>query len=130
MHARGTFDVKLSPVDAPVTDAPWLGARAIDKRFTGDLEGTSRGLMLATMTPVQGSAGYVALERVAGTLAGRRGEFTLQHHGLMNRGAQSLDLVVVPDSASGELEGLGGSMRIVIEGGAHSYEFDYTLPPR
>lgn len=130
MIARGTFDVSLpaQPVDGSL--APFLGARLIDKRFAGDLVATSRGLMLAHMTPVQGSAGYVAIERVTGTLAGRTGEFTLQHHGLMHRGAQSLDLVVIPDSGTGELEGLVGAMRIIVEGGAHSYEFDWSLPAR
>jgi len=78
-------------------------------------------------TAVQGSAGYVAMERVDGTLGGRAGSFVLQHSGTMNRGAQQLALTVVPDSATGELEGLSGSMKIIIEGGQHSYEFDYEL---
>lgn len=130
MQARGTFVVKLTSQDLGSMDAAYLGARSIDKRFSGDLEGTSRGLMLAAGTPVKGSAGYVAIERVTGTLEGRQGEFTLQHHGIMNRGEGTLHLVVIPDSATDALEGLSGSMRIIIADGTHSYEFDYILPPR
>jgi hypothetical protein len=99
----------------------------IDKRFGGDLEATSKGQMLAVRTKVEGSAGYVALERVEGTLAGRAGSFVLQHSGTMTRGAQQLSIAVVPDSGTGELEGLAGQMRINIADGRHSYEFDYTL---
>jgi hypothetical protein len=126
-HASGTFEVKLSPqVDGEEGGAA-LGRMLIDKRFSGDLEATSRGQMLAVRTAVEGSAGYVALEQVEGTLQGRAGGFVLQHSGTMKRGAQQLSLTVVPDSGTGELEGLAGQMRIVIADGRHSYEFDYTL---
>ena len=101
---------------------------SLDKVFRGDLEATSTGEMLSAMGGVQGSAGYVALERVTGTLHGRRGTFALQHSGTMARGARSLAVTVVPDSGTGQLEGLAGTMDIVIEGKAHSYVFDYTLP--
>lgn len=128
MHATGTFDVKLSPF-APdaYTEGTLLARLSIDKRFHGDLEATSQGQMLSAGTAVEGSAGYVALERVTGTLAGRRGSFVLQHYGLMNRGAPHLTITVVPDSGTGELVGLAGVMTIHIADGAHSYAFEYTL---
>ena len=126
-RASGTFEVKLSPqVDGDAGGA-CLGRMLIDKRFGGDLEATSRGQMLAFRAAVEGSAGYVALEHVEGTLAGRAGGFVLQHSGTMERGAQELSVTVVPDSGTGQLEGLAGRMRIVIAEGRHSYEFDYTL---
>lgn len=127
-RASGTFEVKLSP-QAPDEgeEGVGIGRMLIDKKFVGDLEGTSRGQMLAAGTKVAGSAGYVALEQVTGTLAGRGGTFVLQHSGTMTRGAPRLTVSVVPDSATGELEGLTGTMQIVIEEGRHSYVFDYTL---
>ena len=125
--AKGTFEVKLSPqVDGEEAGAS-LGRLLIDKRFAGDLVATSRGQMLAFRSGVEGSAGYVALEHVEGTLAGRAGGFVLQHSGTMERGAQQLSVTVVPDSGTGELEGLAGRMRIAVAEGRHSYEFDYTL---
>jgi len=127
-QARGTFEVKLNPLSAHHADAK-LGRMSIDKQFHGDLEGTSQGEMLSAMTDVKGSAGYVAIERVSATLHGRRGTFVLQHNATMNRGEPFLNIIVVPDSGSGELAGLSGSMRIVIADGRHSYEFDYTLAP-
>lgn len=100
---------------------------SIDKQFRGDLEATSKGEMLAASTDVQGSAGYVAMERVTGTLHGRSGAFTLQHSGTMTRDAQQLTVTVVPDSGTGELVGLAGTMTIDIVDGKHLYVFDYTL---
>ena len=123
--ASGTFNVKLTPQP---TDAPSVGRRSIDKQFHGDLTGTSKGEMLAVGTPVQGSAGYVAMETVTGTLQGRTGTFSLMHTGTMDRGVPSLVVSVVPDSGSEELTGLTGSMRIAIEGKEHRYELDYSLP--
>jgi hypothetical protein len=99
----------------------------INKQFHGDLEATSQGEMLSAGSPVKGSAGYVAMEKVAGSLSGRAGAFVLQHSGVMTRGAPSLSVTVVPDSGSGELTGLSGQMIIQIEAGKHSYEFEYTL---
>lgn len=125
IHASGTFEVKLAP---QATDAEGLGRMSLDKQFHGDLEATSKGEMLSAMTAVQGSAGYVAIEKVTGTLKGRTGTFVLQHTGLMNRGTPQLTITVVPDSGTGQLEGLTGTMAIQIEGGKHSYTFDYTLP--
>ncbi len=128
-RAAGAFDVKMQPQpgSAP-TPGLTLGRMLLDKRYQGDLEATGQGQMLSAMTPTQGSAGYVAIEHVAGTLKGRSGSFVLQHHGLMNRGAPQLSIVVVPDSGTGELAGLTGRMDIRIEKGAHFYSFDYTLP--
>ncbi len=124
-HASGTFDVKLSP--QPATGDWGLGRLSIDKQFHGDLIATSAGEMLSAMTGVAGSAAYVALERVSGTLHGRRGAFTLQHTGVMNRGEGHLTVNVVPDSGEGELVGLAGRMTIHVDGDAHTYDFDYTL---
>lgn len=127
-RASGTFEVKLTPrpADDPGEDAP-LGRMAIDKQFRGDLEATSRGEMLAFRSAVPGSAGYVAMERVDGTLGGRGGAFVLQHSGTMTRGAAELTITVVPDSGTGELAGLAGRMTIEVADGKHSYHFDYTL---
>ena len=101
---------------------------SIDKHFQGDLHATSKGEMLSAMGEVKGSAGYVAIERVSGSLGGRNGTFVLMHTGTMARGVAQLSVMVVPDSATGELTGLAGSMTIKIEAGKHFYEFDYTLP--
>ena len=98
------------------------------RRAAFNLEAISNGEMLSALTDVKGSAGYVAIERVSGTLHGRDGTFVLQHTGTMTRGVPQLSVTVVPDSASGDLSGLSGSMIIKIEAGKHSYEFDYTIP--
>jgi hypothetical protein len=127
-RAAGTFEVKLKPQAPDDPDHPVPGRMAIDKQFQGDLEGTSKGQMLAAQTGVKGSAGYVAMELVTGTLQGRAGTFVLQHSGTMNRGEPQLSLTVVPDSGTGQLEGLSGSLAIIIAGGKHSYEFEYSLP--
>ncbi len=127
--ATGRFDVQTIPQsrDDAFGD-PTIGRMALDKRFHGDLDATSKGEMLATRTPVDGSAGYVAIERVVGTLHGRRGAFSLQHTGVMTRGAPTLAITVIPDSATDELTGLSGAMSIAIDGGKHNYVFDYELP--
>jgi Protein of unknown function (DUF3224) len=126
-HAAGTFDVKLTP-QTEGTDAT-LGRMTIDKQYHGDLEGTSKGQMLTGMTETKGSAAYVAIEKVTGTLRGRAGTFILQHMGTMNRGVPHLTVTVVPDSGTGELTGLNISNFILkIDEGKHSYDFEYTLP--
>jgi hypothetical protein len=128
-HARGTFEVKMTP--QPAQDGigdPGIGRMALDKQFHGDLEATGKGQMLAAGTDVSGSAGYVALERVSGILHGRSGTFALQHSGTMTRGAPQLSITVVPDSGSGELLGLAGTLAITITDGQHFYDFEYTLP--
>jgi hypothetical protein len=129
-HVFGTFTVKLTQL--PLFDegaAAVLGRMSIEKVFEGSLSATSRGEMLSAGTAVQGSAGYVAIERVDGALQGLAGTFVLQHTGLMHRGAQELKVIVLPDSGTGQLEGLRGSMHITIVEGIHHYEFDYDLAP-
>jgi hypothetical protein len=126
-QASGTFEVKMTPQDDK-TGLTGLGRFTIDKQLEGDFVGTSKGQMLTAMTSVEGSAGYVAIERLTGTLKGRKGTFALQHSGTMNRAAQQLTITVVPDSGTEELTGLAGVMKIKIEGGKHFYEFNYTLP--
>src|SRR5687767_4285211 len=113
-RATGTFDVKLAPQPNTAAEAPSLGRLLLDKQLFGDLEATSQGQMLSARTAIDNSAGYVALERVAGRLHGRQGTFVLQHSGLMNRGAGHLTITVVPDSGTEELAGLSGSMTIAI----------------
>jgi len=129
-RASGSFEVKLTPQkpDSDVAQAANLGRMSIDKQFHGDLEATSKGEMIAAQTEVKGSAGYVAMERMTGTLRGRKGSFVLQHSATMNRGVPSLTITVVPDSGTDELKGISGRMNIIIApDGKHSYEFDYTL---
>ena len=122
-RAHGPFDVKVAPQP---TDAAPLGRMSIDKQFHGDIEGTSRGEMLA-FRGEQGSAGYVAMEKVIGTLHGIPGSFVLQHSSTMNRGVPTQSITVVPDSGTDALVGLLGRMVVVIEGKAHSYDFEYEL---
>ena len=122
---RGEFEVALTPRDGA---AEGLGRMSLEKTYRGALEAVSRGEMLTAATPVAGSAGYVALERVDGTLDGRAGTFVLQHSATMTRGTPQLSIGVVPDSGTGELTGLVGRMSIEITGGRHSYVFEYTLP--
>jgi uncharacterized protein DUF3224 len=127
-RARGDFVVTLTPQSTDeITGGSTIARLAIDKQFTGDLIGVSKGEMLSAGTPIKGSAGYVAIERVVGALHGRTGTFVLQHSGTMTRGSPELTVSVVPDSGSGALTGLSGTMRIIIEGKRHSYEFDYTI---
>ena len=105
-----------------------LGRMTIDKQFHGDLNATSKGEMIAAQTQVKGSAGYVAIERVTGTLKGLGGSFALQHSATMTRGVPDLSIIVVPDSGTGELKGITGKMDIIIApDGKHSYTFDYSI---
>ena len=127
-HASGTFEVTLKPLETYAgAEAPALGRRSLDKQFYGDLEGASKGEMLSAGTDVKGSAGYVAIERFAGTLAGRSGTFVFQHSGTMTRGTPELSVTVVPDSGTEDLTGLSGTLMIRIEGGKHFYDFDFAL---
>jgi hypothetical protein len=127
-RASGTFEVKTIPQQPHEGWDATIGRLLLDKRFSGDLEGTSKGQMLGTGSPASGSAGYVAMERVTGSLHGRGGTFALQHSGTMGGGEMRLDVTVVPGSGTGELEGISGSMKIIIDGGGHAYELDYELP--
>ena len=130
-HASGPFDVKLSPQPLALEDkaeGATLARMSLDKRFHGDLDASSKGEMLSAVGSVKGSAGYVAIEKVDGTLGGRKGTFVLQHNATMTRGEPALNIIVVPDSGTGELEGLTGTMKIIIApDGKHSYELDYAL---
>ena len=126
MHARGTFEVKLAAQPVAADDGG-LARMLLDKQFDGELVASSKGQMLAAGTEVKGSAGYVAMERVTGSLHGRSGSFVLQHSGTMTRGAAKLLVSVVPDSGTDQLRGLAGSMTIDIVDGKHLYGFEYSL---
>ena len=126
---KGTFDVKVIPQGtADTADGIALGRMSIDKQFHGDLEAASKGEMLTSSLESNGSAAYVAIERVIGTLNGRKGSFALMHQGTMNKVSQKLTVTVVPDSGTGELTGLSGTMTITIVEKKHFYEFSYELP--
>jgi hypothetical protein len=128
IRAAGTFDVKLAPQSLADSKAdPLLGRMSMDKQFAGDLQANSKGEMLTARTATEGSAGYVAIERVTGSLGGRKGSFVLQHTGTMTRGEQHLEITVVPDSGTGDLAGLTGTMSIKVADGKHFYEFVYSL---
>jgi len=128
-HAAGTFDVKLVPQGPEdKTEGSTIAHLSIDKQYHGDLEAAGKGEMLTTTTSVKGSAGYVAMERISGTLHGRSGTFVLQHSGTMAHGTFQLSVTVVPDSATGQLAGLTGKLTGTVADGKHSYEFDYSLP--
>lgn len=129
MTARGSFDVTMTPQSSNTHDGITESRLSLEKRYHGQLEAQGSGTMLSTMTTVKGSAGYVAMERVAGTLHGRRGSFVLQHSGVLTRGAQSLTVTIVPDSGTGELAGISGTCGITVVGAAHSYELHYTIAP-
>jgi hypothetical protein len=127
MHASGTFEVTVKPeATEDQSEGLPLGRMSLEKQFRGELEGTSKGEMLSAGSSA-GSGAYVAIERVSGTLRGRKGTFVLQHRGIMTRGAAELTITVVPDSGTGQLAGLAGKMDIKISEGKHSYDFEYTL---
>ncbi len=126
-HVSGPFDVKVTHQDDASTD-PLLNRMTLDKQYHGDLVATSVGQMLTAGTDVKGSGAYVAIEKVSGTLEGKKGTFILQHAGTMTREVPQLAIVIVPDSGTGELEGISGEMKIKFaEGGKHFYELDYTV---
>lgn len=129
MNITGTFNAILNPLDgyAKGEYGIKLGRMSIQKTWNGELKAKSKGEMVSAMTPVKGSAGYVAVEQVSGTLAGKKGSFVLQHYGIMDKGKDRLILEVVPDSGTDELQGLTGKMAIRIEEGTHYYEFEFEL---
>lgn len=130
--AKGTFEVKVTPLPAEknVGD-PLIGRLALDKTFTGDLVGKSKGQMLGSQSEAEkDTGGYVAMERVTGTLNGKKGSFSLQHHGTMGGGKYEMNVYVVPGTGTGELAGISGKLTIKIEGGKHFYEFEYILPKK
>jgi hypothetical protein len=127
--AKGAFEVKLVQLPLADTGDATRNRMSIDKVLHGDLEGTTKGEMLTAAGSEKGSAGYVAIERITGTLQGKKGSFVLQHNGMMNRGTPQLTIAIVPDSGTEELAGIAGQMKIAIaKDGAHSYELEYTLP--
>lgn len=127
-HATGSFDVKVLPMEPAFKfeDNP-LSRFSLDKQFHGDLEASSKGEMLSAGSP-KTSGGYVAIERVSGTLHGRSGTFALQHSATMTNGTPQLNIIVVPGTGTGQLAGLSGTMNIIIKEGKHSYDFLYSLP--
>ena len=128
-HATGSFDVKVIPQGTPDTaDGIALGRMTIDKQYHGPLDATAKGEMLTGMNAGTGAAAYVAIERVTGTLDGRRGSFVLMHNGTMSRDGQQLAVVVAAASGTGQLTGLSGSLAIIIANGKHSYDLEYSLP--
>ncbi|MEO8018657.1 MAG: DUF3224 domain-containing protein [Pseudomonadota bacterium] len=128
-RASGSFEVTVQPLpNADVSADAMFGRLLLTKKFSGDLEASARGQMLSAGTAMKGSAGYVAIDQVTGMLEGRKGSFILQHSGSMNRGAPSLSIMVVPDSGTGELAGLTGTLSINIVEGKHFYDFLYSLP--
>ena len=130
-RAMGSFEVTLQPLsNAEVSAEASLGRMLLLKKFSGDLVASARGQMLTASTGMKGSAAYVAIDQVTGELGGRRGSFVLQHSGSMNRGVPTLSIMVVPDSGTGELAGLTGTLSINIIDGKHFYDFIYSLPER
>ena len=129
IQAKGTFDVKVDPQgEADKAEGSTLARMSLDKKYHGDLEAGAKGTMLTAGTDVKGSAGYVAIERVTGTLNGKTGSFVLQHNATLSRGTPMQSIIVVPDSGTGQLAGIAGKLTVIIADGKHSYEFDYTLP--
>jgi hypothetical protein len=129
IQAKGTFDVKVDPQgEADKAEGSTLARMSLDKKYHGDLEAGAKGTMLTAGTDVKGSAGYVAIERVTGTLNGKTGSFVLQHNATLSRGTPMQNIIVVPDSGTGQLAGITGKLTVIIADGKHSYEFDYTLP--
>jgi len=128
-RASGSFDVTVQPLpNAEVSSDTLFGRFLLLKKFSGDLEASARGQMLSVGTPTKGSAGYVAIDQVTGTLEGRKGSFALQHSGSMHRGAPTLSIMVVPDSGADELAGITGTLSINIVKGRHFYDFLYSFP--
>jgi hypothetical protein len=127
-HAKGTFEVKMAPLPTAADDKSGIMHMSIHKQFHGGIEGQSVGEMMSMGNPSKGSAGYVAMERVTGTVDGKSGSFGMQHNGTLDNGAQTLSILVVPGSGTGELAGISGVFHLVIEGGKHSYDLEYSLP--
>lgn len=127
-RAAGTFEVTVTPqTEIDAGQGILLGRMSLDKRFHGNLEAVGKGEMLIAMTDVDGSGAYVAIERVIGTLHGRKGSFVFQHTGIMNRGDQQLSILVVPDSGTEQLTGISGVFLLNIADGKHFYTFEYSL---
>jgi Protein of unknown function (DUF3224) len=128
MRAVGSFEVQITPQSQNENTPAQISLLFLSKQFQGDLQGNSKGQMLGAMTAVQGSGAYVALELVTGVLNGKHGSFVLQHKGTMRNGVYNMEVTVVPDSGTDNLVGISGTMKIIIEGGKHTFEFEYTIP--
>ncbi len=128
MIAKGSFEVKLGQLQQYNDNSKAkLGRMSLDKEFSGDLIAIGKGEMLSSFGDVEGSAGYVAIEEIVGTLSGKKGTFVLQHNATMTHGKQEMNVIVVPDSGTGKLKGISGKMNIIIENGKHFYEFEYNI---
>ncbi len=126
----GEFDVELKPIEPTfmADDDNTVNRMTIDKSYRGQLTATGKGEMLSVITAVEGSAGYVAMEIVKGSLDGKEGAFVIQHSGIMGPSGESLNIPIIPNSGSGELSGIVGAMTIKVENGKHFYELEYGLP--
>ena len=124
--ARGSFEVNIEP-EPPFLeqDGVSLSRNNVSKRFSGEMAGDSRAQMTAAYTATPGSAGYVAIEHFSGSVHGKEGSLTFQHNGIMDRGEAKLAVTVVPDSGTGELEGVSGTMELNNDEGGHTYVFEY-----
>ena len=122
-EAQGHFDVQIKPES---TFAEGVGRFSVTKTFHGDLQGTATGEMLAVRTPTPGSAGYVVIERVEGSLAGKTGNFLLQHYGILDRSQPEQKIAIIPDSGTGELAGIAGHMSVAAAA-THAYVLTYPL---
>ena len=127
-HAKGAFEVKMAPQEQDKAEGSTLGRLSLDKVFHGDLEGVGKGQMLTIMSDTPGSAVYVAVERVTGSLNGKAGSFALAHKGVMRGESRQLTVEIAPDSGSGALKGIAGRLTIDATGGQHLYDLEYTLP--
>lgn len=127
MNAKGTFDVEVVPQANDGGAGSLITGFVLDKEFHGDLKAVSKGRMLAAGTEIEGSGAYTAFEQVTGSLDGKTGTFILQHVGSMRKGEYVMNVTVIPDSGTGELAGIVGTMKIIIEDGKHSYEFTYSF---
>lgn len=130
MHATGTFEVKVKPVDASeIGKEAGLGRMTLDKVWTGGIEGTSRGEM--TTSAVGKLMLYVALETMAVKVGGHSGSFVFWHRATMlpdDPSSAFMEVTVVPGSGTGDLQGIEGTLAITIDKAGHSYNFKYTLP--
>lgn len=130
MEVSGNFEVVMRPLEYSQkgNGVVQMGRMSLDKTYHGDLSATGKGEMLSARSSVKGSAGYVAMEVVSGTLMGKQGSFVLQHSGTMSGNGFKLTVEVVPDTATEELTGLTGKMAIEQIDGKHQYQLEFTLP--
>ena len=130
-HATGTFEVKITPEaqgTAPEGGLP-TARMGLSKTFSGSMQGQATGTMLSAGTPGAGKiAVYVAVDQFTGSVDGRRGGFLLLHRGTMSSAGAKLSVEIAPDSGTGELAGIAGTLAIDPSGGQHRYDLAYTLP--